>query len=281
VGREYSLIRHLCWGILLNHDPERTWIAIVTEYALYLDAAGHPDDRDYLVAAGFIASEKEWMAFEPEWKDALRRHKIGPIFHMTDFEARHRKDPNRGKILEDLTRIICAHTITSFSSNLDIPAYRRVNDTFAMEEHVGTPYAIVARGLARNLIKWADKHLAPDDRLLIFVEEGTKHHGDMEQAFLRDGLPIPQKVPKEHPAVQPGDFLAWEAASDVYCGARRRRSRVNLIVRDTAANHGHFGEPEMINGCLKMGVPRRSQLAPDAKIVYHSAKKRIRKRTIK
>ena len=53
------------------------------DYSIYIDDSGHPDDQPYVVAAGFIAPEKNWLAFEPEWKDALAKHGIGDVFHMT------------------------------------------------------------------------------------------------------------------------------------------------------------------------------------------------------
>jgi hypothetical protein len=82
---QYSLLRHLCWGTLLNHDPRHTWIAVMTEFALYLDDGGHPSDQPYLVVAGYVAAESQWLAFEPKWRGALARFHLGTDFHMTDF----------------------------------------------------------------------------------------------------------------------------------------------------------------------------------------------------
>jgi hypothetical protein len=39
-------------GILLNHNPARTWVTVVTEYAAYLNDSGHPAGQPYVVAAG-------------------------------------------------------------------------------------------------------------------------------------------------------------------------------------------------------------------------------------
>ena len=39
----------------------------MTEYALYIDDGGHPADRPFLVAAGFLSrKEKKWKAFEQQ-----------------------------------------------------------------------------------------------------------------------------------------------------------------------------------------------------------------------
>src|SRR5258708_30237711 len=110
-------MRHLCWGVLLNHDPTRTWILVMIECAIYLDDSGHPSDKPRVIVAGFLASEEQWLAFEPEWKDALKKHNLGDAFHMTDFESGKRKD--RGKVLDCLTGIISRNVLTSFSSFVD------------------------------------------------------------------------------------------------------------------------------------------------------------------
>ena len=43
----------------------------MTEYAIYLDGSGHPSDQPRVVAAGFLASEEQWLRFEPKWLAAL------------------------------------------------------------------------------------------------------------------------------------------------------------------------------------------------------------------
>ena len=63
----------------------------MTEYALYLDDSGHPKDQPYVVVAGFIASESQWLSFEPAWKAALAKYGLGDAFHMTDFSAKNKK----------------------------------------------------------------------------------------------------------------------------------------------------------------------------------------------
>jgi hypothetical protein len=45
--------------------------------------------------------------------------------------------------------------------------------------------------------------------------------------FRRDKLPLPQTIPKSHPAMQPADLLAWETFDFLKRG-ERRRCLVNL-----------------------------------------------------
>ena len=133
------------------------------DYAIYLDDSGHPSDKPYVVVAGFLASEDQWIAFEDEWKAALGKYRLGEAFHMTDFEASKRTD--RGAVLEHLTSVIIENTRSSFSCIVDMAAYKKINDIYALEEAIGTPYALVTRGVARNINIWKKAYLQPGDRV--------------------------------------------------------------------------------------------------------------------
>jgi hypothetical protein len=148
----------------------------VTEFALYLDDGGHPDDQPFLVVAGYVATESQWLAFEPEWRDTLARFKLGTEFHMTDFMRQHHRYTalKVDQILGTLAAVAKVNTLRPFACAIDISAYKRVNDELALEECHGAPYALTARSLARELNLWKSKNLQADDHLLIFVEEGTK-----------------------------------------------------------------------------------------------------------
>jgi hypothetical protein len=248
----------------------------VTSYGLYLDASGHPDDQPYLVVAGFVASEQQWEAFEPEWKDALNKHGLGSTFHMVDFEAA--KPANRGEILERLTEIINNHTLAHFSCFLSLDDYRKVNAVYAMEEVVGTPYAIAARGMSTFVNTWKKASLQEGDRLVTFVERGTKHQGDMDEAFRRDALAPPIPVPKSHPRVQPGDLLAWEIFNFLKKGGERR-SLINLM-KGRLFYEGIMRERNLIETCKAAYAPLRKDMPPRVEFVYHSSPKRPRRRTI-
>jgi len=249
----------------------------MADYALYLDASGHPDDQPYIVVAGFVAVEQQWLLFERAWQDALNNHGIGNIFHMVDFEAS--KPANRGEILEHLTEIINSHTLAHFSCFVDLSDYRKVNAIHSMEEVVGTPYAIAARGMATFVNRWKKDNLRSGDTLLTFVERGTKHQGDMDEAFRRDALSLPVPVPKSHPRVQPGDLLAWEIFHFLRKGTERR-SLINLM-KDRTFYEGIMREKNLVETCKAARVPLRNEVPPNVEFVYHSSPKRPRKRTIR
>jgi hypothetical protein len=273
----YSYIRHLCWGLFLNHDPQRTWIAVMTEYAFYMDTSGHPDDQPYIVVAGFLATEQQWFEFEPEWKAALQKHNLGTVFHMVDFESS--KPKNRGAVLEHLTGIINSHTTAHFSCFIPMADYKKVNEIYAIEEYLGTPYAVAARGALVHVNSWKKRHFKPGDHLISFVERGTKHQGDMDEVFRRDEIGLPIPVEKSHPCVQPGDLLGWEIFTFLKTGIERK-SLVNLL-NERDFDEGIMAEQNLIRSCKNAKVPLRKDLSPNLKVVYHSSPKRPRRRTIR
>ena len=78
----------------------------MTDYAVYADDSGHPDDQPFVVCAGYIGSESQWLALEPEWKNVLARHNLGALFHMTEFMLKHRNVSERKRILDDLAAVV-------------------------------------------------------------------------------------------------------------------------------------------------------------------------------
>jgi hypothetical protein len=181
----------------------------MTEYAIYLDAAGHPSDQDHLTLAGFLASESQWISFGNAWADCLDRHKVEPPFHANKFFFDRRNDANFSDILRDLVETISNHVRTAFSATIDLIPYRKANERYRFEEIVGTPYAMMTRTLIFNFEQWR-KIVHCGDRTVFFVEDGTLHQGDMQECLRdRDRLPIPQPVPKSLPACQAADLYAY------------------------------------------------------------------------
>jgi hypothetical protein len=253
----------------------------MTDYALYIDDSGHPDNQPYVVVAGFVGTEAGWLRFDPAWKDALKRNGLPEPFHMTDFMSQDRSTKERSRILRDLAEVINSHIRARFVGGVDVAAYRRVNEKYALQECLGAPYALASRFLALQMNKWKEKNLKPDERLHLFVEEGTKHRGDMMEVFKRDKLPEPISVKKSLPAVQPADMFAWEMFTFLRDEKNRRR------VKRLLGGQTQFGvvvyEKDLIDTCTQ-SEPRvmlRSELNANTRIMFHSSPKRERKRTIR
>lgn len=284
----YSLFHHLCWGLLGVRDPERTWVLAMAEFALYLDDGGHPDDQPYLAVAGYVATESDWQAFEPQWKAAIANIPgvdVAKGFHMTDFMRERMTSFKRDLILSALATITKNRTIRPFVCACDIDAWKRVNREFALEECHGAPFAIAMRGLQKELRQWEAENLGPNDQLLTFVEEGTKHIGQMQQILKRDGIPIPVPVPKTMPQVQPADILAWEAFNWMRSGKPEARMGKNLnrltrAIRKKQWFGAIFYESDLRDLCRETNVNKRADLRPGDTIRFHNERKRVRQRTI-
>jgi hypothetical protein len=280
VQSQYSLLRHLCWGLLLNHDPRATWIISMANYAVYSDDSGHPDDQPFVVVAGYVGSEAQWLAFEPQWKEALTHHGLGDGIHMTDFMRKHRSVKTRKPVLDDLEAIVLANQLVPVSGAVEIAGYKKVNEEFILEETLGTPYALAARAMAISVNKWKSENCSDGDHLLLFTESGTKHRGDMAEVFKRDKLPEPIPVPKSMVAVQPADVLAWELFRSLKEEQRVRR-RLRRLAEIRLEYHTVFRHANLIKTCQEVKVMLRSKLPPKAQISFQSNPKRLRRRSIK
>ena len=251
----------------------------MTDYALFIDDSGHPADKPFVIAAGFVSTQRQWSAFELKWRAALLRFGLGDAFHMTDFMAQPRTSLKRDWVLGTLVSLINSHTCERFVGAVDMAAYKRVNEKYALEEFLATPFALAARNLAKNVNRWKTTAFHPEDRLLVYVEEGTKHYGDMEQVFKRDKLPPPVRLPKSTAALQPADILGWEVFRYLQSGSVSKNMKRLLQKRDEFG--GVFREKDLEETCKGAGVLLRANVNPGDTIAFHSERKRKRKRTIK
>jgi hypothetical protein len=257
----------------------------MSDYSAYFDVSGHPADKPYLVLAGYVSSETKWLAFEGAWNQTLDELGIEKPFHMTDFmklmEGKE-WEWEREQKLKRLSETINTHTEGNFISAIDMTDYKKLNEEFFLEEAMGAPYALAGRVVVVVVEKWRSANLSADDRLLLFVEEGTHHRGDLEQVFKRDGIPTPIPVPKSLPAVQPADLLAWEA--NYRLSHPEEQLRANLSRLFSPSNPRCLGTlaSEQDLRALSIGEygRRRGSLPDGTTIRFHSEPKRIRIRKI-
>jgi hypothetical protein len=251
----------------------------MTEYAAYFDDSGHPDDRDLVVVAGFIAKEEQWLILEREWKAI-----IGPlgirVFHMVDFESSAKwSRPAKDAILDKLISLIRTRTGFHISNGVVMNDYREINEKYLLEEAIGTPYALTGRTVAKDINSWKRHYLKKHDRLLVFFEDGTKHKGDFMEAMKRDNLPCPAFVDKrEAVSVQAADLFAWEVCN----GLTKNHERATL--KTLLAHPGKDGlyDGEALEMLVQgIHVPLREGIPPNVRFAYHSSRKRPRRRTIK
>jgi len=133
------------------------------DFTAYLDDSGHPSDREMVVVAGLLASQEQWLLLEAEWRAAL--HRVGlDYFHMADFEAghgdyQHVSGSDRESLPTRLANIIRVRSRCSYCSMVPMDSYRQVNAEWALEECIGTPYALAGGNVVKELVKWGDRNL--------------------------------------------------------------------------------------------------------------------------
>jgi hypothetical protein len=254
----------------------------MTGYSLYLDAAGHPADQPHVVVAGFMATRTAWVKFGHEWKKALLRNGLNPVFHMTDFEKKYKDSNRHDEILKDLIVVISNHTSAAIACSVSMDGYRNVNSHYILEEAIGKPYAIAARGAYRNAAAWQKAYGRPG-KIITFVESGTLHEGDMRQCFVRDDLDEPVPVKKEHPSAQAADLLAWEVATHQKTAFIRPTLALiaNLFPYPFRHNPGVLNRRRLRENAELVGLMRRKDVPPETTIVFHSLPKNPRHRKIK
>jgi hypothetical protein len=184
---------------------------IAESKSVYLDDAGHPLDKPFLVLGGFLSTETRWIEFEKPWRKVLADRKVPFPFHATDFFRERRNDPKLKHIFQDLIRVISDHVEAGFSVGLDVDAYKEINRIKRLEEIAGSPLAMISRSLRESIDDLRSKVFdrAP---LLYFIEKGTYQTGDMNECWsCLDEVQPPIPVGKEHPSAQAADLYAYSA----------------------------------------------------------------------
>jgi Protein of unknown function (DUF3800) len=254
----------------------------LTNYAAYFDDSGHPDDKPYVVVAGFISTEAQWLLFEREWREHLKPFKIN-IFHMADFEASN-KWPRKQKdnLLHKLVVTIRTRTRLQIQAIVPMPIYREINNKYAFEEAFGAPYALAGRTVAKSINEWKQKHMKADDNICVFFEDGTKHKGDFMDSMARDGLPCPAFLKKSDAVpLQAADLAAWEGFRAIR--TETARAGFKYLIDKHPLSDGIFTLEGLEEMCLTVSphVPLRANITPSTEISYESNPKKLRRRTIK
>jgi hypothetical protein len=283
----YSALRHLLVALLLNHDPARTWVWIMSDFIAYLDDGGHPIDQDVVLVAGWLSTEQQWLLFEPEWKKALTDHGI-PLeigFHMTDFECADYKlyqdwSPDRKeRFLFRLINLLRSRTRMFFSVLVPMYDYRKVNEKITVEECVGKPYAVAGRIVGAQLRHWAARYNKANDPVVMVFEDGSLHKGDLMDVLKRDNFDPPVfRDRKKVVPLQGADLLAWEYFNAFKTG--ELRPSLEYILGHPGID-GKYGEKELLETCqIAKAPPREALIGHDIRFHFHNLKKKERKRTL-
>ncbi len=265
---------------------ERGYLIVVKKYVGYFDDSGHPDDQSAVVVAGQIASEEQWHRLEREWNETMKKE-FGRelVFHMTDFmagggEFKGRDWKQRSRVPMALARIICGRVEKQFGIVVPMETYRQINEEYAFEEIIGTPYALAGRTVTCSIDEWKDAYAKECPYPALIFEDGSKHKGDLREVMNKDRKSEPIFKKKESiVSLQAACFLAWEMFS--YFKTRRETPELTYLVESYVPHDfGIINVSDFLDTVNKGNVKRRSDLDETRKIVFHSSLKRIRRRTI-
>jgi hypothetical protein len=259
---------------------------MVKKYAGYFDDSGHPDDQSAVVIAGQIANQEQWLYLENEWQERIKKE-FGReiVFHMTDFMARGGdfKGIDRRQhshLPMTLARIICGRVEKQFGIVVPMKTYRQINEEYAFEEIIGTPYALAGRTVTRSIDEWKDKYASESPYPLLIFEDGSKHKGDLREVMNKDEKPEPIFRKKEDiVSLQGACFLAWEMFQYFKTG-KETPELTYMVDSYVPSDFGIINECDFLH-IVKLGnVKRRSDMDKNKVVVFHNSLKRIRRRTI-
>ena len=198
----------------------------VFDLTAYYDESGTHDDSDRVVLAGFIAESERWLAFEPQWKQALVDFEL-PLdkeglrhFHMVDFANRappyHKwTEPVRRERLNRLLDLIKDHAEASVAVVVPRLSYEAATTPTERKLTQG-PYgfaALTAFAVMQNV-------MVDDAYVTCYFEDGVKNAGDMISIYqdakkldapeIRHILSISLQDKRRFVPLQAADILAYE-----------------------------------------------------------------------
>lgn len=257
-----------------------------TDYIGYFDDSGHPDNQPAVIIAGHIAKAEQWLRLEREWTDALTDTKSGKIaiLHMTDLMAGRGEFSEwsrlqKNALLEKLVSIIRRRVSMQFSIIVPMSEYKKVNDKYALEEEMGTPYGLAGRTILRMINEWNGRYGHGKTNVKLVFEDGSKHKGDLIDITQRDQLPLPEFMKKaDVTCLQTADLLAW--AQLKWMGTQTFSYPIIKLLDHPSCFEVAWAK-DIERNCAAAGIHLRSTLAPGTRICFASSTKKFRFRKIK
>jgi hypothetical protein len=157
----------------------------------YIDESESADSKTFSVG-GFVGEDCVWDSLQADWLDALP---VGiSYFHASDcFGGNNEFEPSKGfdipdriRLLDKLTDLICETDIKLICHGIDVPAYkvhapkRKVND-FLVNEYIA-PFEATVQTACRDYLPTPEypSNLETGDVCAIFVEENDYVHSAIE-----------------------------------------------------------------------------------------------------
>ncbi|HYZ74644.1 MAG TPA: hypothetical protein VE641_16315 [Chthoniobacterales bacterium] len=135
----------------------------------------------------------------------------GVVFHRADF---HCKTPQRLQKFRDLAGIVYRRVERSTAVVIPLDEYDLLNQEFLFAEEIGYPFPFAARLCMGDVLSWAEHHSVLDP-IVVVIEDGSKHHGQLKWICERDNLEQPILRDKKLVPLQAADLIASEIANQL------------------------------------------------------------------
>jgi hypothetical protein len=244
----------------------------MSEFTVFLDDSGSPDEGICLGVGGFVSTWDKWIAFEKAWHEVLEIYDIS-YFHMrqyahsTDqFKNWKGKEGKRRTFLTRLVKCLNGRVHKSFASSVILKDYNDVDALYPVHEALGQPLALCGRTCSARINNWRQRRKIPQPVEIVF-EAGSKHFEDLKRIQVRDHQPVPRQADKKkYGALQAADLIAWENTKALTDLERGRISGLDEIRKSLAAlskvpnQWGVYDRDDLIKMCELTGLPLRKQI---------------------
>lgn len=256
------------------------------DFTAYLDDSGHPTNCEFVIVAGLLASQEQWELLIKEWCATLAPFGLD-YFHMSDFEAGHSDyshitHSDKVAVPRRLANVIRTRVRHSYCYVVPMKDYRGVNSEWAVQECMGTPYALAGGNVLKEISKWHEHHKHQCDNLLVVLDRGSYHKGDLMGCMARDNLPITAESfgnKRKLVPLQAADAFAWEffhgfktkalVVADA-SGSNAFRPSLDILL-EIPREDGIFTCQDLEDECRERHVVKRADLEPGQRILFTSA----------
>ena len=260
--RAYSTRQHLILSIFLKGT-----LHPMMAFSAFFDASGNESKQEPLAVAGYIASREQWLLFERDWNETLKKAGLR-YFHMTEFINRSGQfkgweRTKRSHLFDSLTTLIEVRVRKAFGCIVLCDALDLVNRKYFLTERLGHAFPMSAMTVLGRVFVWSAQigHRQP---ILSVFEDGDRHKGELQKLakrYLPEELrPIFQS--KRLAPLQAADIAAWDlrnvvakiqelAKIDIW---EKSYKRLHRIPNDYQSR----GEKELVGLCHDLKIPLRS-----------------------
>lgn len=235
-------------------------------FSLYCDASGNEREK-ITVVGGVVATVNDWIAFRPEWEQALAQDGI-KVFHANDYAHSQEEFSDGWKGNETRRRAFARRLFEILAKRLKCwcavavqqTEFEKADSIYELHENY-QPFALAAENCVDFAFKWRYSNNLVYVPLKYFFERGDHHWGQMSDRLKGQfgEPPIPGR--KEDPPFQAADLIAYEVRT-AYFDLRinplfRKFGERFLLLGQIESSFAELLDEGIRVGLNMKGIPRR------------------------